>query len=377
MNQLVPSNTAAPEWMKTSRPAAALAAARRDSLADGIGQSYGIIGYKGSKWSLRYQGQTKLFTRPDDGTPISYIDAVILKSASHISKSYYPNYEEGASKPPLCASLDGVRPDVGVAQKQSETCGLCPRNERITSPNGHKGKACKDYKRLAVLLMPNQTKPFFGQPLLEPVFLRVPADSLQALIKYDKQLEEFNYPYQAVVTRIKFDPKAPHPKFIFEPIAKVKDEEAPHILELSTGDLAQRIVGEVDEPHHEPPTEVMSALSVTPAEKRLATAELRNRVGEERNSMGYLEAYPEVPDRHFVHAPSRPTSTTTPTGGNAVLGPGGGTGNSDTVYVSGNAPSGDNGAFYQTEEDVGSLATDMDARIDELLKSGNGLIKTS
>jgi len=361
MNQIVPSNSAAPEWMKTSRPAAALAAVPRDSLADGIGQSYGVIGYKGSKWSLSYQGQVKMFTRPDDGTPISYIDAVILKAASHISKSYYPIYEDGSRKPPLCASLDGVRPDAGVAKKQSETCGLCPRNALKIAPNGHKGKECKDYKRLAVLLMPNQTKPFFGQPLLEPVFLRVPADSLKALIKYDGQLEEFNYPYQAVVTRIKFDPNAPHPKFIFEPIAKVKDEEASHILELSMGDLAQRIVGEVDEPHHEPPTEVMSALSVTPAVTRLATAELRNRLAEERNSMGYLEAYPEVPDRHFVHATPNPEPAPLP----------------PTARVGGNAPSGDSGVFHQTEEDVGPPLDDMDARIEELLKDGVGLIKTS
>jgi hypothetical protein len=361
MNQIVPSNSAAPEWMKTSRPAAAFAALPRDSLADGIGQSYGIIGYKGKIWSLRYQGQTKMFTRPDDGTQATFIDAVILKSASHISKSYYPLFEDGSSKPPLCASLDGRRPDAGVAQKQSETCALCPRNEFKPAPNGHKGKECKDYKRLAVLLMPYQTQPFYGQPLLEPVFLRVPSDSLQALGKYDTQLDQFNFPYQAVVTRIKFDLKAAHPKFIFEPIAKVKDEEAPHILELSTGDLAQRIIGQADEPHHEPPVEVMSALSVTPAAKRLATAELRNRVGEERNSMGYLEAYPEVPDRHFVHATPNPEPA-------------------PVIDVAPELPLPTTRASMpplQTEEDVGPPLDDMDARIEELLKEGVGLIKTS
>jgi len=352
MNQLVPSNTAAPEWMKTSRPAAALAAAPRDSLADGIGQSYGIIGYKGSKWSLRYQGQTKMFTRPDDGTPISYIDAVILKAASHKSKSYYPNYEEGSSKPPLCASLDGVLPDAGVSQKQADTCALCPRNEFKTFPNGRKGRECRDYKRLAVLLMPDQTKRFFEQPLLEPVFLRVPADSLQALASYGTQVEQFGYPYNAIVTRIKFDPKTPHPKFIFEPIAKVKDEEAPHILTLSTGDLAQRIVGQADEPHHEPPVEVMSALTPTAVPR----PHPYGLSAEERNGLGYLEAYPEVPSRSEP-APVPPSSPP------------------DAMPLS--------GGFWeakpplQTEEDVGPPLDDMDARIDELLKSGNGLIKTS
>src|SRR5882672_10877256 len=75
-------------------PAKAFAALPAESLAEGIGSSYGIIGYKGKVWSLRYRGEKHTFVRADDGSPMSYIDVIILRSPSVKSKSYYPR-EEG------------------------------------------------------------------------------------------------------------------------------------------------------------------------------------------------------------------------------------------------------------------------------------------
>ena len=57
------------------------------SLADGIGQSYGVISYKGKVWSVRHRGVRKNVVRPDDGTPSSYLDVIILDAADHKSKS--------------------------------------------------------------------------------------------------------------------------------------------------------------------------------------------------------------------------------------------------------------------------------------------------
>ena len=85
------------------------------------------------------------------------------------SKSYYEGgFVEGASdgKRPVCASLDGVVPDSDVITKQSDACALCPRNEWKTDQNGRKGRDCSDYKRLAVLVLPNVTKAVLGQPLM-------------------------------------------------------------------------------------------------------------------------------------------------------------------------------------------------------------------
>jgi hypothetical protein len=49
-------------------PAGAFAALNpgTESLADGIGASYGILSYKGKNFSMRHRGQKYLFTRADD-----------------------------------------------------------------------------------------------------------------------------------------------------------------------------------------------------------------------------------------------------------------------------------------------------------------------
>ena len=217
-----------------------------ESLADGIGSSYGVIGYKGKVWSLRYRGEKHTFVRPDDGTPASYIDVVMLQSAKQKSKSYYEKYDPAGSSEgarPICASIDGVVPDEDVQQKQSETCALCPRNEWKMQDNGKMGRECQDYKRLAVLLMPIQTKAILGEPLIEPVFLRVPPASLNNLAKMGEQMDHLGHHYSTYVTRITFDPTKAHPEMVFHALQKLTDAEAPVVLPLRNDPQAIRIVG--------------------------------------------------------------------------------------------------------------------------------------
>ena len=82
------------DLFKTQRPAAAFAAAipageETESLADGIGASFGIVRYKRGVWSLSYQGENHIFLRPEDGTPVGYLDVVILRQARVKAKSFY------------------------------------------------------------------------------------------------------------------------------------------------------------------------------------------------------------------------------------------------------------------------------------------------
>lgn len=217
--------------------------AQEDNLSDGIGQGYGVIGYKGKVWSLRYRGERKTILRPDDGTPSGYIDIVVLGNAKTKSKSYYKDFVDGDTSPPVCASMDGITPDRGVADQQAEHCALCPRNVWKNMPNGKKGRECTDYKRLAVLIMPNQTKPILnGTPLLEPVFLRVPPDSLQSLAAMGDAMTSQGHHYSSYVTRITFDPNKAHPCMVFSPLQKLTAQEAPVILDLRKDALVTRIV---------------------------------------------------------------------------------------------------------------------------------------
>lgn len=230
--------------MKMSGAFAAIAP-QENTLSDGIGQSYGIIHYKGKVWSLRYQGQSHIFTRPDDGSPASYIDVIILRSSKGKSKSYYDGFDQDTEgKRPVCSSMDGVRPDPDAQQPQATACALCPREAWKTDAQGKKHKECSDFKRIAVLLLPSTSQRMLGQPLLEPVFLRVPAASLLDLATYGKNLEATGMHQFALVTRVMFDPTKAHPQMQFRPLQMLTDAEAPVIVPLIDDAVTKRIVGD-------------------------------------------------------------------------------------------------------------------------------------
>ena len=238
-----------------ARPAAAFASLggeQTESLADGIGSSYGVVGYKGKVWSLRYHGAKHIFTRADDGSPMSYLDVIILRQGHTKSKSFYKSKDEGGGydvdasegKRPICASLDGITPDDDVLEKQSAHCAVCPRNEWKTSPDGRKGRACTDYKRLAVLLLPKQSAAMLGSPLHEAVFLRVPPASLSDLANMGEQMSDRGWHYSTFITRVSFDPNQSYPKMVFEAKQPLTDAEGPVVLPMRASAIALRITGE-------------------------------------------------------------------------------------------------------------------------------------
>lgn len=251
--------------------------APRASLAEGIGQSYAIIGYRGKTWSLRYRGEEYNILR-DDGTPSGVLDVIILRAAPMKSKSYYKDWKPGDNSPPLCSSIDGVVPDDAVPAKQSETCALCPQNEFKVMPDGKKRKQCSDYKRLAVLVMPDYTAAVLGGvPLIEPVFLRVPAASLNDLATFGEEMEAKGYDFSSFVTRIKFDPDKSHPQMLFEALKPLNDEEADVVLPLIDNKTALRVTGEdqVTQPRLAAPAPVAQlAAPVTPAVSPPAAAQV-------------------------------------------------------------------------------------------------------
>lgn len=238
------------EAFKNVRPAAAFVQQPvNESLADGIGASYGVLSYKGKAWALNYRGERHMLLRPDDGTPMGYIDVIIVKQARNKSKSYYAPGTYDPNNPsnerPLCSSLDGIKPDADARQPQAQACAICPHNEFKQLPDGKKRRDCSDYKRLGVLLMPAISKLMLnGEALSEPIFLRIPPASLNDLASYGQFLEAQGFPYFSVVTRIKFDANEAHPKMIFSAQRPLSDDDAKFILPLRDDPQTLRIIGE-------------------------------------------------------------------------------------------------------------------------------------
>jgi hypothetical protein len=213
-------------------------------LGDGIKGSYGIVGIKAGKFRIKYKGEEKVLLN-GDGTPVGYIDVVIVKANGFLNKQYFEGkYVEGNTSPPVCYSLDGVKPSDASTKKQAATCALCPKNQfgSLIGDNGVKQKACRDTKKLAVVPLADIMNVGLGGAML----FRVPPSSLKELSAMSDQLKGRGYPYNSVAVRISFDLDASHPKPIFKAIRPLDDAEADQVLEQYASDSVQRVLADND-----------------------------------------------------------------------------------------------------------------------------------
>lgn len=211
-------------------------------LTEGVAMSFAVVTFRGKVWRVRYKGEDRVI-KLQNGDPASSIIAVLVKSSPAISKLYYPKqYTEGDDAPPLCFSLDGIRPDNGSVEKQSPTCASCPHNiwgSRVTE-SGSKAKACADNRRTAIVPYPDLKNEAFGGPML----LRVPPTSLQELWRLGNTLKQSGLPYQAVVVKISFDYDVAYPKLVFQAIRPLSKEEAAIAREHMESDTVLRMLME-------------------------------------------------------------------------------------------------------------------------------------
>jgi hypothetical protein len=269
LNAIVPQNFGAVSTKFANVP-------REDDLSAGIQAGFGIIGYKGKVWSIRYRGQETPLMRPDGDGPRNSIEVVILRASGHVSKIWYENgYTEGSNAAPDCFSTNGVTPDGGSKKRQSNSCATCPMNQwgaRIT-PQGKQGKACSDSKRLAVVPLGDLKNELYGGPLL----LRVPAASLRDLAGFDDKMKALGYPYYSIGARISFDSNEAYPKFVFGAIRPLTDAEADVVLEARDSRQVTTILAEGSEnsapapvqqqiasAFEQPPVQPVAAPVVTP-----------------------------------------------------------------------------------------------------------------
>jgi len=212
-----------------------------DDLSGGITGGYGLIKYRGKVWSIQYQGNSVDLMRDDGDGPRGSIDIVIVRANANLSKTWYENgWDESNSAPPDCASANGITPDAGVPKKQSNVCATCPRNAWGSAPNGGKGKACGDHRRLAVVPFTDLPNEHFGGPLL----LRCPAASLQDMSAFDARYKAIGYPYFTMGIKISFDPKESYPKFQFAAIRPLTEQEAQIVVQLRDDPRTMRVVNE-------------------------------------------------------------------------------------------------------------------------------------
>ena len=188
-----------------------------EGMTGGIAASYPILRYKGKVWTIRAFGETKQLMSVFQGSfiPRPSVDVVVLGALGVLSRSFYPGFsDDNAGKRPVCASLDGVTPDLDAQEPQSQLCATCPRYERRMNSEGKMSRECRDYKRVAVLIHSDLGMEYFGKPIWEPAFLRIPPDSLAEYQRFFEHMKSHGWRPYGFVTRIGFHP-TPHPKFSF------------------------------------------------------------------------------------------------------------------------------------------------------------------
>lgn len=244
MNNVVPSNAA-------QLPAAFQNVGGGDELGAGVVGGFGIVTFKGKVWKTKYRGEEQVLLAPDGRNPRPELEVVIVRAATAISKTYYKDaFVDGSVAPPDCWSVNGVTPDLAAPDRQSPTCAGCKQNawgSRVTEA-GKKAKACSDNKRLVIVPADDIRNESLGGPMM----LRVPPTSLQDMSNYGTQVKAKGLAYFMVVTRLRFDPTAAHPKFIFEPVRILNDDEAKEVMKLRESDVTARILdAPVNEVQHD------------------------------------------------------------------------------------------------------------------------------
>jgi len=213
-----------------------------DDLSEGVGGSYAILSLKGSRFQVKWQGNTTIVTDAN-GDPVSSYQAVIVKANKAITKQYYEKgFTEGDSEAPDCWSLDGKSPAAQVESPVHSNCAACPMNafgSRINPQTGAKGKACADNRKLAVLPLGDLKNELFGGPML----FRVAATALKDLAQFSETLKARGFPYNAVAVRIGFDTSVSYPKPVFKAIRPLTEEEAQQVIEWYKSEQVEKVLG--------------------------------------------------------------------------------------------------------------------------------------
>lgn len=207
------------------------------------------LSIKGKCFSIRANGDVQ-------NLQTMALDVVIIAARQGISKVKYPSqYNPKENKPPVCASIDSTVPDFESKLVDPATgtcccnCKTCYFNQFGSSDQGM-GKACKDYKRLVVMLASQDGKTF---PVNAPaLILDVPATSLKSpkgtnlmmLRECVTALQNGNVPLSAFVVTLKFVMTSEFPQIIFEPKRWVMPQEMERIKVLRESEAVKFALNE-------------------------------------------------------------------------------------------------------------------------------------
>jgi hypothetical protein len=236
MNQISPINIGPrPAYLPGDANALAINQAAFQNWQSG----FGVLSLRGGKWHTRQGGnETTITASPGPGMAeiaVPMLPVVIVGVSTLSAKSYYAGgYNPNEVRPPDCFSIDGVEPDARATNKQAKVCITCPHNQwgsATNSPSG-RGKACRDFKRVAVVRDLND----------EPLMLQLPPTSVPNLQDYVARLARMQAAYNQVVTVMTFDNSKTAPTVTFTAQGWLDANQYARAAELGASAAVQRML---------------------------------------------------------------------------------------------------------------------------------------
>lgn len=163
--------------------------------------------------SNRISTKGKVFTLPDGRSSANPLNLIVAEYVAH--NTYYKSaWNPNVRAKPACwaigKNVNDMVPSDKVPTPQHTDCKTCPMGQFGSAPNGGRGKACKNTRKLLVL-------PVGFDEKTEPMTLDVSPTGLKSWNKYvDLLAKQYAMLPIQVVTEVKFDPNQSFPSLQFD-----------------------------------------------------------------------------------------------------------------------------------------------------------------
>jgi hypothetical protein len=176
------------------------------------------------------------------------VEMVVLHSIFE-NQMYGERYNPNNPQPPVCYAFgetdDELKPHPDSSKPQADSCKTCPNNQWGSDPEGGKGKACKNVRRLAIISATDLNK----IDKAEVAIAKPSVTSVKNWATYANQVANaLHLPPLGVVTEmsVEADPKTQF-QIHFRLVDKVPAEHIPALLKKK-GEIHDLIYAPYDAP---------------------------------------------------------------------------------------------------------------------------------
>jgi hypothetical protein len=154
---------------------------------------------------------------------------VIVVAATTEYTLYEGKYDPNNPQPPVCYAFgkdeQDMRPHEKAPKPQHTDCATCPKNQWKSDPEGGKGKACKNTRRLALIAADVIQDPSKIMDV-EEIYMKLPVMSVKNWALYvNNMAAQYKRPPFLVLTSISTEPDAKSQfKVTFKSNGRVEDQ---------------------------------------------------------------------------------------------------------------------------------------------------------